>query len=263
VTSSTLRTLLVVFLATFAIASVAQPAERVALLIGNGAYPDAPLRNPVNDVRALAEVLRPLGFVVTIRENQGRTAMRDALRTFVLGARDARVRLFHFAGHGLQLRGRSYLLPVDARIESETDIVERTVDVTELADQLGAIATGANVLVIDACRTHPLFTSGARRMWAARPGLAEARPPQGSLVAYSTRPGQVARDGAAATSVYTRHLVQAIRDDADLPVEMLFKRVRDDVAAATRNAQVPWDSSDIVGDLCLRPGTDGACRRVR
>lgn len=259
-----MRTFLGALLAAlFACAAAAQPVERVALLIGNGAYPGAPLRNPLNDVRALADALRPLGFVVTVRENLGRAAMREAVRTFVLGARDARVRFFHFAGHGLQLRGRSYLLPVDARIESESDIVERTVDATELADQLGAIPTGANVLVIDACRTHPLFTSGARRMWAARPGLAEVKPPQGTLVAFSTRPGQVARDGTGDTSIYMRHLVQAIRDDADLPVELLFKRVRDAVASATRNAQVPWESSDIVGDLCLRPVTGGTCRRLR
>lgn len=257
----------------------AAPA-RVALLIGNAAYSDAPLRNPVNDVRELAGVLKPLGFVVTALEDQRLGEMREALRQFVLHTRAAEVRLVFFAGHGLQLRGRSYLLPVGARINNETDILERTTDATELVEQLSAIENGANLVIIDACRSHPLFKSGTRRMWAAKPGLSALAAPNGTVVAFSTRPGQVARDGGVADgngstgtgtgndgggpmSVYTRHLTRSLREAPDLPVEALFKRVRAGVVAETNHQQVPWESSDLNGELCFRPDQKGQCKRMQ
>lgn len=238
----------------------AQAPARVALLIGNAAYADAPLRNPLNDVRELAASLTALGFVVTAHENLALPEMRQALRKFVLGTRAAPLRLVYFAGHGLQLRGRSYLLPVGARIGSETDVLERTADASELVEQLGAIEQGANVVIIDACRVHPLFTTGSRRMWAARPGLSALPAPRGTVVAFSTRPGQVALDGAGALSIYTRHLSQALKDAPALPVEVFFKRVRAGVAAETGQRQVPWESSDLNGELCFRPDPNGRCR---
>ncbi len=238
----------------------AQAPARVALLIGNAAYADAPLRNPLNDVRELAASLTALGFAVTAHENLKLQEMRQALRKFVLGTRSAQLRLVYFAGHGLQLRGRSYLLPVGARIGSETDVLERTADASELVEQLGAIDQGANVVIIDACRVHPLFTAGSRRMWAARPGLSALPVPRGTVVAFATRPGQVALDGAGALSIYTRHLSQALKDAPALPVEAFFKRVRAGVAAETGQRQVPWESSDLNGELCFRPDANGRCR---
>ncbi len=240
----------------------AQPSSRVALLIGNAAYAEGALRNPGNDVRAIESSIKQLGFTVTLRENLRQREMREVLRMFVLTNREAEVRLFYFAGHGLQLRGRNYLVPVDVKLNSEADILERTADATELIEQLTAIAAGANVIVIDACRTHPVFASGARRMWAAKPGLSPAQAPRGTLIAFSTGPGKVARDGAGPTSVYTRHLTQVMNDAPDLPMEVFFKRVRTGVAAETKNAQIPWDSSDITGELCFRPRTDGLCRQI-
>src|SRR5512143_1468871 len=109
----------------------AQAASRVALVIGNAAYADAPLRNPVRDVREVAATLQEIGFAVTTRENLALGPLRDALRSFVLGTRMADVRLVYFAGHGFQLRGRNYLVPVAAQIENETHVLERTADATE------------------------------------------------------------------------------------------------------------------------------------
>jgi carboxyl-terminal processing protease len=234
----------------------------VALVIGNAAYPDAPLRNPVNDAREVAAALHALGYSVTAQENLGLGRMREALRKFVLATRAADVRLIYFAGHGLQMRGRSYLLPVDAKINNETDVLERTADATELVEQLGAVEHGATVVVIDACRTHPVFTSGTRRFWAARPGLSEVAAPSGTVVAFSTRPGETAQDGTGSTSVYTRHLTRALRQAPALPVEQLFKRVRAGVIAETNRRQVPWESSDLNGELCFRPNADGRCLRA-
>lgn len=274
--------------------SAPDPDGRVALVIGNAAYPDAPLRNPVNDARALARTLRPLGFEVTVRENVDFPEMRAALRQFVLKQRSAAVRLIFFAGHGLQLRGRSYLLPIGAPLRNETDIVERTADATELVEQLSAIDTGANVVIIDACRVHPVFSAGSRRMWAAKPGLSKIAAPSGTVVAFSTRPGQVALDGggpgananasasgakasrgaadraaggridsiatAGSVSVYTRHLTATLQASPSWPVEAVFKRVRQAVMAETGNRQVPWESSDLNGELCFLPDAQGRCQ---
>jgi uncharacterized caspase-like protein len=239
----------------------AQTSSRVALVIGNAAYADAPLRNPLNDAREVAAALKPLGFAVTTHENLKFSDLREALRRFVLGTRAAEVRLVYFAGHGLQLRGRSYLLPVDVRIRNETDVLERTADATELVEQLSAIATGANVVIIDACRLHPIFSAGTRKMWAVKRGLSPLSAPRGTVVAFSTRPGEVARDGKGPNSVYTRHLTLGLKQAPALPVEVFFKRVRAGVVAETQNRQVPWESSDLNGELCFRPGPNGQCVR--
>lgn len=247
-------------LALAAVAASAQAPARVALLIGNAAYADAPLRNPLNDVREVAASLKPLGYAVTTHENLKLAEMRDAIRKFVLTTRSADVRLIYFAGHGLQMRGRSYLLPVGAKLDNESDVLERTADATELVEQLSAIENGANVVIIDACRVHPMF-SGTRKMWAAKPGLSKVTAPSGTVVAFSTRPGQVARDGDGSISVYTRHLTRALRQAPELPVEAFFKRVRAGVIAETQHKQVPWESSDLNGELCFRPDANGQCVR--
>jgi carboxyl-terminal processing protease len=239
----------------------AETAARVALLIGNAAYADAPLRNPINDVREVGQMLRAIGFKVTTRENLRRDEMRDALRGFLLTHRSADVRLVYYAGHGLQMRGRSYLLPVGAAVHSERDVLERTVDATELVEQLGEIKHGANLVVIDACRVAAMFEAQTRDLWAARPGLARVPAPRGTVVAFSTRPGHVARDGDQAMSIYARHFTRTLEKVPELPVEAFFKRVRAGVVAETRNRQVPWESSDLNGELCFRPNAEGRCRR--
>lgn len=247
-------------LAAATVAAGAQIPSRTALLIGNATYAEAPLRNPANDVRAVAAALRQVGFSVVALENQKLTEMRAAIRKFVLTNRTADVRLFYFAGHGLQMRGRNYLVPVDVELRNEKDILINTADATELMDALSAIDAGANVVIIDACRIHPAFSASTRKLWAAKPGLSDAQSPRGTLVAFSTRPGKVARDGDGPNSVYTRHLVLALKEAPTLPVEVFFKRVRAGVAAETQNAQVPWESSHISGELCFRPDQTGQCK---
>jgi uncharacterized caspase-like protein len=237
----------------------AQAPSRVALVIGNAAYADAPLRNPVRDMREVAATLQGIGFAVSARENLALAPLREALRNFVLGTRTADVRLVYFAGHGFQLRGRNYLVPLASTIENETHVLERTADATELIEQLGAIGRGANIVIIDACRVHPLFAPGTRRIWAVKPGQAPASAPVGTVVAFSTRPGQVALDGDGALGIYARHLAREIKRAPQAPVEQLFKRVRAGVSAETHNRQVPWESSDLNGELCLRPAAGGQC----
>lgn len=254
-----MRWLVFVFCLGCSLVASAQTPVRVALLIGNAAYADAPLRNPLNDVREVATALKALGYSVTLLENLKLGEMREALRKFVLSTRSADVRLFYYAGHGLQLRGRNYLLPVGSQINNETDVLERTADASDLVEQLSAIATGANVVIIDACRIHPMFAPGTRRMWSAKPGMSKVAAPSGTVVAFSTRPGQVARDGEGPLSVYTRHFTKGLRQAPELSVEVFFKRVRAGVVAETNNKQIPWESSDLNGELCFRPEANGQC----
>jgi uncharacterized caspase-like protein len=256
----TMRALAGLALALAVTAVSAQAPPRTALLIGNAAYAEAPLRNPGNDVRTVAAALKQVGFSVTTQEDLKLSEMREALRRFVLGTRGAEVRLFYFAGHGLQLRGRNYLLPVDAVLRNESDVLTKTADATELIEQLSAIDAGATMVIIDACRIYPALTDGTRALAGAKTGLSGVVAPRGTLVAFSTRPGKVARDGQGPTSVYARQLARWLNDAPGLPVELFFKRVRTSVVEETRNAQVPWESSDIHGDLCFRPDASGRCR---
>lgn len=237
---------------------------RLALVIGNGAYSGAPLRNAVPDARLMAQTLRELSYDVVLLENADLDRMLAALRRLVTDGAAADSRVLYFAGHGMQSGGRNYLLPVDASITVESDLRTRAVDANEVIARISRIERGVNLVVLDACRNLPetLVAAGPRSRsgdGAARTGLAPADAPRGTLVAYSTSPGAVALDGASgAHSPYTRHLAEQMRVPG-LPVESLFKRVRAAVMQETRQAQTPWETSSLVGDWCLRPDGQGRC----
>jgi carboxyl-terminal processing protease len=190
--------------------------------------------------------------------------MLDALRRFVIDGAAAESRVFYYAGHGLQAGGRNYLLPIGASIQTEADLRTRTVDATEVIARIARIERGVNLIVLDACRNLPelLVAAGPRSRsvdGTTRDGLAPVDAPRGTLVAYSTSPGSVALDGAAGqNSPYTRHLAEQMKVPG-LPVESIFKRVRAAVMQETRQAQMPWETSSLVGDWCLRPDPQGRC----
>jgi uncharacterized caspase-like protein len=250
----------------------AAPAERkTALVIGNAAYKMGALKNPVNDAQAVAAQLRTLGFEVTQRENVGLRDMIETLRQFSMAARAADVRLVFYAGHGVQVKGRNYLLPVDTEIRDEDEMPAKSADLNELLERLAAIKQGINIFILDACRNNPF--SGAeivgpdgRRLkfrGIAAPGLARVDAPLGSMIAFSTAPGGVALDNPGErNSLYTKHLL-AMMQAPGLPIELVFKQVRLDVARATGRVQVPWESSSLTGDFCFRQGADGACKVQR
>jgi len=244
------------------LAAAGRTAERrLALVIGNGDYRFSPLKNPVNDARAMAEMLRAMGFTVEYQENARKRAMIEAIRGFVLKSPAFDVRLFYYAGHGVQLNGRNYLVPVDADVQAEDEIATKCADAGEMLERLGRIKTGMNLVILDACRNNP-FSDGATAMVDGRrlrfrgatvAGLAPLDAPSGSLVAFSTAPGAVAIDGIQAThSLYTKHLLQHIGTPG-LAVEQLFKRVRIAVTQESRRQQVPWEASSLMGDFCFRP----------
>jgi len=241
-------------------------AERVALVIGNGAYERLPLRNPVNDARSVASALRDLGFVVVQKENATYPQMLEGMREFLDRARTSDVRLIYYAGHGTQHAGRNFLIPVDAVLRSEDELPQKAANVTDLIDRLARHKSGVNVVILDACRDAPYpLLARTRNPHVVRTlpaGFAPpAQPAQGTFVAYSTAPGSVALDGPGTNSAYTRHLVERIREPG-VPIEHVFKRVRDGVIRDTAQKQVPWEMSSLVGEFCLRTGPGGACPSV-
>lgn len=225
-------------------ASAQVSEKRVALVIGNAAYKEAPLRNPVNDARAMAAQLRRVGFQVIARENARKSQMEAALAEFGEILNGGAVGLFFYAGHGMQVNGRNFLVPVDATIASEHRVRLETIDVDLVLDQMETAKSVVNLVVLDACRNNPF----ERRFRSAGSGLAQINAPQGTMIAYATAPGKVASDGDGANGLYTSSLLQHLATPG-LPVEEVFKRVRIDVAKATSNGQTPWESSSLTGNF--------------
>jgi len=232
---------------TGGLAAAQGPAARLALVIGNGDYPQAPLRNPVNDAALMTETLRRVGFEVEEFLNADRRGLTKAFHAFadrLNQAGDGTVALIYYAGHGAQLRGENYLIPVDARIEEQLDIEIEGVRASSLLEILNQTGNRLNIVVFDACRNNP-FVSGTR---SASRGLARMDAPTGTLLAYSTAPGRTAVDGDGRNSPYTRALARTILAEG-LKVEEVFKRVRISVMERTDEQQIPWESSSLTGDF--------------
>jgi uncharacterized caspase-like protein len=176
--------------------------------------------------------------------------------------------LLYFAGHGAQYRGQNFLLPVDAQPREESDLLRVSVNASELIERLARQAQGVNVVVLDACRggLPPLEPPRSRpqsrdiqlRGAGANSGLAAEVSPTGTLIAYAAAPGAAALDGSGSNGAYAQHLTTEMQA-AGTPIETVFKRVRTAVARDTGNRQVPWETSSLVGDFCLRGTADGQC----
>jgi len=233
---------------TILVATATHAAEtRIALVIGNSDYASGPLPNPANDAKLIGDELINLGFDVIARRNADQTAMKRAIQEF--GARLEKagpdsVGLFYYAGHGVQLNGRNYLIPTTAHIEREGDVEIEAVSADWVIEQMRYARNRLNIVILDACRNNP-FT---RSMRSVDHGLATMDAPAGIMIAYSTAPGSVAADGTGRNSPYTEALTHAIRDLHE-PVEQVFKHVRVGVMSATSGKQVPWESSSLTGDF--------------
>ena len=222
-------------------------SNRFALVIGNGAYNSAPLKNTINDAEDMTKNLRQLGFKVILQKNVDQRKMEDAIRYFGKQLRDGGVGLFYFAGHGMQVNGRNYLIPIDARIESESDIKYEAVDAGRVLGKMEDAGNQLNIVILDACRNNPF----ARSFRMEQKGLARMDAPTGSLIAYSTAPGEVAADGTEKNGIFTKHLIRHMKTP-NLPIEQVLKRVRIDVANETNERQIPWESSSLMGDFYFK-----------
>lgn len=241
---------LLVTLAACLSVAYAQQQGRVALVIGNAAYPGAGgLKNPANDARDIAAKLKRLGFDVILRTDIRHKEMLRSLTEFGDKVQAGNEALFFYAGHGMQVRGKNYLIPIDAEIRNESSVSSEAVDVDQLLDKLAPARL--SMVILDACRNNPF----ERRFRGSGQGLAQINAPAGTLIAYATAPGKVAADGDGRNGLYTAELLSAM-DVPGIKIEDVFKRVRSNVVRKSGDAQTPWESSSLTGDFYFRP-TDG------
>jgi hypothetical protein len=220
--------------------------DRVALVIGNSQYPlVGELKNPENDAKDMAAALRKLNFNVTLKLNVDQQEMEMAIQEFGGKLTEESVGLFYYAGHGVQMAGNNYLIPVQSGIKRAKDVRYKAVDLNMLIDEMAYAGNGKNIIILDACRNNPFPEENSRKPSL---GLARTEVPAGSLIAYATGPGSVAIDGEGRNGIYTSYLLANIYTP-NIPVEMVFKRVLQGVAADTNRKQIPWMSSSLAIDF--------------
>jgi tetratricopeptide (TPR) repeat protein len=232
-------------------AVVAEP--RHALVIGNSSYAHAPLPNPVNDAQAVATALRKAGFTVDLKLNASQRQLQDAVTSFGDRLKGGGAGLFYFAGHGVQIKGRNFLMPVGADIKREDEVPYKAVDVQMVLDKMDTAKNRVNVVILDACRDNPF----ARSTRSSGGGLGSMDAPIGSLVAFATAPGSVASDGKGDNGLYTQHLLANI-EKPGLPIEEVFKRVRLGVRLDSNGQQIPWENTSLEGDFYFFPPAPAA-----
>lgn len=220
-----------------------QEGKRFALVIGNGTYATLPLKNPPNDARDMAAMLKTLNFEVTLGLNVNQREMKRLSRD--LGQKlksSGGVGVFYYAGHGVQSKGRNYLIPVDADIQSEAEVEDSGVDLSFVLGLMDEAHNSLNIVILDACRNNPF----ARSFRSATEGLAQVDAPTGTLIAYATAPGKVASDGTGQNGLYTSELLKAMTTPGVTATE-IFAKVRAEVMRQTGNSQVPWEASSLTG----------------
>jgi len=245
------KLLILWILSALVVPNNATASNRIALVLGNSDYQLAPLINPVNDARDMAAVLKECGFTVTLKLNTSRKEMEMSLREFGRALSSSKVGLFYYAGHGMQLKGRNYLIPVNALIESESDIEFESLDAGRILGKMEDAGNSLNIVILDACRNNPFsrsFRSSTSR------GLIRMDAPKGSLIAYATAPGSVAEDGEDRNGTYTKYLIENIKKTG-LSLEEVFKNARVAVLEETEDRQVPWETSSLTGNFYFKKRT--------
>ena len=236
-----------VFLAAIGPSAIAAE-QRVALVIGNGAYAQSPLPNTINDARAMTDVLGRLGFKVITRLNATQQDMLRAIVEFGEEIEKGGVGLFYYAGHAVQIRGKNFMIPIKAAISVEDHVEPESVDLNKVIGRMAGARNKLNIVILDACRDNPFGETF--RFYSE--GLAQTRAPAATYIAYAAAPGEVAADGTGANSFYTGALVRAMPAQG-VSIEETFKRVRATVLKDTKGLQVPWTASSITEDFFFNP----------
>jgi len=226
-----------------------QSGKRIALVVGNSKYNARPLKNPINDADDISKALKSSNFEVIDLRNATLPQMRTAVRQFGDRLLQNDVGLVYYSGHGVEVKGRNYFIPVNADIQREDEIADQGLDVSLILEKMSTAGKGVNILIVDACRDDPFgrsFRSSSR-------GLAQMEAPRGTIIAYATSPGKVASDGDSKerNSPYTKHLVKAMQAP-NKPIEQVFKEVRRGVQDETKNQQTPWENTSLSGDFYFR-----------
>ncbi len=246
----------------FAGGATAGQADRVALVVGNGAYASGqPLANPVNDAKKVADSLARLGFEVHRGFDLSKTEMETLLRSYGKAVEDAEIALVYYAGHGIQVAGENYLLPIDAAPEDAKDLDFFGLRMDLLMRQINR-NTRYRIVILDACRDNPFVDTLSQdpRSSSIGPGLAELAAPEGgngALVVFSTDPGNVALDGTGEHSPFTAALLRHM-ETPDTNILSMLTRVNRDVVEKTEGQQRPWMSASLTGDVVLAPTPETA-----
>lgn len=241
--------------------------DKEALIIGNGAYKfAAPLKNPVNDALDIAKTVKKLGFKTRLLTDASKQEIEQAIESFIAKLKENKgVGLFYYAGHGSQLEGDNYLIPVDTYVEAEKELRHKGYKIAKLLNEMKQANNATNIIILDACRDNPFAggfktasrslgggTESSRGLRRKGPklssGLSKLDAPPNTLLAYATAPGKVAKDGADRNSPYTTMLIDAMQKEG-ITVEQVFKEVRSKVLEETKGEQVPWESSSLVSDF--------------
>lgn len=219
--------------------------NRVALIIGNEAYPDSPLTNPVNDAQAVGDKLDRLGFGTLIHTDATHIEMEKGLKLFSSKLDSCDVALFFFAGHGMQIEGKNYLTAVDTDFEGEIDAKHSSLPLDKVIETMEKGSNPTDIIMLDACRTNPY-----ERRWRGTEsrGLAPVYAPKGMIIGYATSPGQVAYDGDGKNGAYTDAFLKHV-STPDTTIEDLFKRVRNTLSLSTQGRQISWEHTSLMGDF--------------
>ncbi|MEP1095753.1 MAG: caspase family protein [Cyclobacteriaceae bacterium] len=221
--------------------------NKLALVIGNASYQHSgSLKNPVNDARSMSNKLDEIGFDVIYKENASQNEMKSGIREFGQRLDKYEVGLFYYAGHGVQVNGKNYMIPIEANLEMEAEVEFDCVDTDRVLAYMDYSDTKVNIVILDACRNNPFERSWSRS--ANSSGLAFMNAPSGSLIAYATAPGSTASDGEGDNGLYTSMLLKHM-DTPGITIEQFFKRVRSEVNDKSNNKQIPWESTSLTGDF--------------
>jgi uncharacterized caspase-like protein len=225
---------------------------RFALVVGNKNYAVAPLKNTINDASAIAEKLESIGFEVTLLTDVTKEYFVDQVNRFYESVQRSEsvdsLAMFYYAGHAVQIDHRNYLVPLDFNFNDAALFMDGLIDINDLFAQIPPVLNLQNIVILDACRDNP-FDNEADV--AIADGLAPLRAPSGTLIAYSTEPGNVAGDGKGQHGTYTKYLLRHL--SKRITVEEVFKKVRKDVIKATRKQQIPWEHSSLTHDVFVNP----------
>jgi len=242
--------ILSIILFTTPIIAFGSDQNRIALIIGNSDYRTAPLNNPVNDARDMADALRQLKFKVIEKINADKKDIILSIDEFYNQLRRSDVGIFYYAGHGMQIQGTNYLIPVDAHVTSEADIQFEAIDAGRVLGKMNDAGNKMNIVILDACRDNPF----KRSFRTERQGLAQMDAPKGTIIAYATAPGSVAAEGTGRNGIYTKYLLKNMRKP-ELSVMEVFRETGLGVMQETQDKQIPWVSTTPIQRYYLAGGS--------
>ena len=229
-----------------------QQQQRIALVIGNANYAVGKLKTPLNDATDMANALKELGFEVILLKDSSKRQMDDALDQFTTRINQGYVGLFYYAGHGMEVEGENYLIPVNAHIKYEKDVEYESMPLGKILGRMEDAGNRINIVILDACRDNPF-----RKLWrsSSRGLTAPLQAVSGTLIAFATAPGKVASDGTGRNGLFTSYLLKYIKTP-NMEVDLMLRKVRSDVAQNTNDYQVPWTSSSLIGEFAFNQKTE-------